>query len=328
VKAPEALDRILAGESVEAPPQVRELVELAGLLQGAWQGAPAPAVKGRARVAAMEAFVAAPATAPMPKIPARRTRGRRLVARMALVAALVAGVPTAAWAASENALPGELMYPVKRAIEEVRLVIAGDAADEARVLLGMMTDRVGEAAVAHALGRDDAASEALAGYDDALIRFRGRIVQARAAGLSVSGFLEQATDLEAAHQQVVLAISGPAPAVTEPAAVVPAPSAPETQGKANHGKVGGKNGGSGHHGPSKNSRGGGGSGGSSQTSGGGGGSAGGDGSSQEQQPPQSDGDDDQGEDEEGHGSGHSNGHEKAVGNGHHKHHGEGHDENG
>lgn len=208
MKAPDVLDRVLAGEPVQASPEVRELARLAGILQGTWEAAPAAEATARGRAAALEAFGDAAALPTMPIVPARPTRARRLVARMALAASLVIGLPAAAWAASEDALPGELMYPVKRAFEEVRLALAGSPADEAEVLLGIAAERLGEAAVADALGLDDVAAEAVAGYEDAVGRFDERILAARALGLPVQGLADWANGLFARHEALIDAING------------------------------------------------------------------------------------------------------------------------
>ena len=232
MRTADVLDRVLAGEPVEASPEVRELAELAALLQGAWQQPPPPTAIARSRAAAMEAFLGGNGSAalPAPILLPRPARGRRVLVRLAVAAALVVGVPAAGWAASQDALPGEVMYPVKRAFEEVRLAFAGDPADEAEILLGMAAERLEEAAVADALGREDSAEEAFAGYDDAVLRFDGRIEQAQALNLPVGGLLAQAEDLRGVYEQLVEAIVGVPSASIRPEQ--PATSAqPEESGK-------------------------------------------------------------------------------------------------
>lgn len=337
MKAADELDRVLKGEDVEASQPVRELAELAALLQGAWQEGPAPDATARVRESALAAFAAAP-TMPIapPVVPARPGRPRKMVARLALVAALVAGLPTAAWGASADALPGELLYPVKRGFEEVRLVLAGDAASEAEVLLGMVDERLGEALFALSRGLDGVVDDALVGYDDALLRFQAAIVQAEAEGLPVEGLLEEAGALATVHQEVF-----EAPA--EPTAVVPAeaPAAPAEPGEkaGGNGKGDGKGGGKGdeRRGGGRKHEGNGGNGGgtSTQSSGGGGGTSTGGGGGgggglqdgkQEDPPAPSEDEGDGDHDQEGSGSGSGSGegkglgHEKAKGKGHEKHH--------
>ncbi len=346
MKAADELDLVLKGEAVEASQPVRELAELAALLQGAWQDGPAPDATDRVRNAAMAAF-AAPTAAPTR---ARPGRPRRVVARLALVAALVVGAPVAAWGASADALPGEILYPVKRGFEEVRLVLAGDAASEAEVLLGMAEERLSEAVLALSLGLDAVVEQALAGYDDALLRFDARIAQAQAEGLPVESLLEEAQGLAVVHEELFETSDEPASVVPE-APVAPEEPAGNTGGDENGNKVGakGSNQGGGTHGGGGKSKGdggnggGGGSGGGGSddssggtsgggtTTGGGGNSGGGDGSGGQgdgkeedpPEPPDDEGDGDEDDENEGSGSGEGLGHEKAKGKGHSKHGDEG-----
>lgn len=362
MKAAEELDRMLAGEQVEASEDVRELAALAALLQGAWQEGPDAASATRVRTAALSAFQEAPAAAStVPSIVrARPSGGRRLAVRMALVAALVAGLPTAAWAATEDSLPGELLYPVKRGFEEVRLVLAGDAASEAEVLLGMSEERIEEAVQALGRGLDAVVAQALVGYEDAMLRFQARIVQAQAEGLPVAPLLEEAAELEAIQDEIFE--EDVAPTVIPPEAPVPPTivSDASSKGDGGNGKAKGKGGGGGkgdakgHRGSGGNGNGGsgggggggsssGGSGGSSGgggTTGGGGGAGGGgglgDGKEEDPPAPATEGDEGEDDDEgsgsgsgsgegsgEGSGSGEGLGHEIGKGKGHDKHGDEG-----
>ena len=352
MKAPEALDRMLAGEPVEAPESVRELAELAALLQGALQEGPTPAAAGRVREAAMQAFAAARTMPTSPPVaPIRAGGGRRVAARLALVAALVLGLPTAAWATSDSALPGEILYPLKRGLEETRLILAGDAADEAAVLLGMAEERLGEAILGRGLGRDDVVDQALVGYDDAMLRFQARIVEAQGEGLAVQPLLEEAAQLADVHDELFEVPADPVPALPE---ISIDPTEPSVQGKGGKAKGHGGGKGEGKGGPGKggkggngkgngngrgqsgggsgssqgsNAGGGGNSGGGSADAGGntgGGGNAGGDGGKHDDPPPPAPEDEDDDEHDEG-SEGLGLGHEKAKGKGHTKDKGEGHD---
>jgi len=369
----DVLDRVLAGERVEgASPEVLELARLASVLQGAWQGAPTKAATDRTRTAALSAFQgsgngngSSASPAPLPAV--RPSRARRVVARLALAAALAVGLPVTAWAASQDALPGQLLYPVKRGFEEVRLAVAGDPVDEARVLLDMAGERVEEAIRAASFGLEQEADLARQGYEETVARFEGRIVEAQALGLSVEGLLEEATELFTSYQQVFGAIFGLPPAMAEPeptevlSAAVP-PEAAEAAEAAEKAQGGGKKGGKGDDkrgggkdragggggGSSEQSGSGGGSGGGQTSGGGGGGSGGGGGGAggsggggggggggqqdgKQEDPPEPEEDDDDGDGDDsgsGSGSGSGNGHEKAIGKGHHKDKGEGHSEDG
>lgn len=340
MKAAEELDRMLAGETVEASEDVRELAALAALLQGAWRDGPTSASATRVRTAALAAFQETADAAAVPTIVRSRPRGgRRLVARMALVAALVAGLPTAAWAATEDALPGQMLYSVKRGFEEVRLVLAGDAANEAEVLLGMVDERLGEAVRALGLDLPSAVDQALDGYDDALMRFQQRIVQARAEGLPVASLLEEAAGLAVIHDEL---FEDDPPNVVPPAEPTPGPSAPADKGGKGDGgpgkakgKGGGKGNAKGHRGQGGNQGSGGGGGGNGasdgsggdnggggNTGGGGGGNGGGGGEGGQEGPPAQVEEEDEGQETgSGHGTGDGEGlgHEIGKGKGHDKH---------
>jgi uncharacterized protein DUF5667 len=86
----------------------------------------------------------------------RRHNERRLVVA-ATVAVLVGGSAGMA-AASEHALPGEVLYPVKRVIESVRVGTATSSADRGRDLLSQASGRLQE--VRDLLGSDSAAADA------------------------------------------------------------------------------------------------------------------------------------------------------------------------
>ena len=86
----------------------------------------------------------------------RRHNERRLVVA-ATVAVLVGGSAGMA-AASEHALPGEVLYPVKRVIESVRVGTATSPADRGRDLLSQASGRLQE--VRDLLGSDSAEADA------------------------------------------------------------------------------------------------------------------------------------------------------------------------
>jgi hypothetical protein len=319
----DVLDRVLAGEKVEGSAQVRELAQLASVLQGAWGGAPSRAATRQARAAVLTAFEengnghrAGPALLPV----VRPSRARRVVARLALAAALAIGLPVTAWAASQDALPGQLLYPVKRAFEEVRLAVARDPVDEARALLDMTGERVEETILAASFGLTREAELARQGYEETVARFEGRIVEAEALGLSVEDVLEEATDLFAGYQEVFDAIFGPpTAAVTEaqPTEVLSAgvPAGADEAGDAGQG--------SGKGGRGDHKRGGGKdrAGDRADRAGGAGGSS----SDQADGQGEDDDHDDIGDDSH-HGKG--KGHIKAIGRGHHKDKGKGHIKHG
>ena len=343
------LDSLLAGENVEASPEVRELAQLASILQGSFQAAPSQQSTIRTRNSALAAFEAggtAVVTAPL----ARPARSRRIALRLALAAALVIGLPVTAFAASADALPGQLMYSVKRGFEELRVAFAGDPLDEGKVLLDLTGERVEEALLADALGSEDSAAQALEGYAEMTARFDGRILEAQEIGLPVGDLQATAATLLTSYNEIIANVFGPPPSLVDteeppsetPAVVSPSNDEPDkAEGKGRDDKKKNKN----KHGKNKN-RGKGGAaagaagqgadsgGGAGQSTGGGGGGGGGgegkgDGSGGGKQGDgdKGDNDDDQGEDEhDGDGEGEGLGHQKAKGEGHTKDKGGGHED--
>jgi hypothetical protein len=77
---------------------------------------------------------------------------------MALIAAAVIAVLLggAAVSASASALPGEILYPVKRAVERIELIIHRDPASQARLHLQFAQQRLAELSALEAQRRDGA----------------------------------------------------------------------------------------------------------------------------------------------------------------------------
>jgi hypothetical protein len=130
-----------------------------------------------------------------------------------VAAAMLLSLPAMAWAASEGSLPGDALYPVKRAFEQIRLVLAGSPVDEAVVLLDQAAERLGEAARATALGRDEASSLAVAGYVEAMDQVGLRIAEARSQGIDVGAIVAMTRELAERHEALLDALlgSGPTP---------------------------------------------------------------------------------------------------------------------
>lgn len=74
-----------------------------------------------------------------------RPRGLRRVLVAAMAAVALLGTSTAAVAASGPAMPGDLLYPVKRGTEQARLLVARSPEAEALVLLDIASRRATEA---------------------------------------------------------------------------------------------------------------------------------------------------------------------------------------
>ena len=237
------LDRILAGEPVEATEDVLGLAELAEEVEAIFTAPePTAAASRRGMRMSLEAFQDA---APRHVIPSRT---RRIAARALVAAAMLVALPSVGWAASENALPGDLLYPVKRGFEQIRLSVAASALDQATIELDIAAERLGEAARARALGLDEAARAAVAGYADAMAGFDRSIADARLAGIDVTALLAVAGELVERHEELLEALVGdgrPAGASAAMSAAHPdgdqgsQASRAQGNGKA-HGKANGK----------------------------------------------------------------------------------------
>ncbi len=86
------------------------------------------------------------------------TRRRRLISAAA-VACIVAGSGVGVAAASESALPGDVLYPVKRGLESVELSLAASPADRGQRYVDSASTRLSEAqALVSSQGNDPAMS--------------------------------------------------------------------------------------------------------------------------------------------------------------------------
>ncbi|MGH2686424.1 MAG: DUF5667 domain-containing protein, partial [Actinomycetota bacterium] len=197
------LDRVLTGEPVQATEDVLELAELAEKVEAILTAAePTAAASRRGMRMTMKAFRR---SAPGPEV---SSRTRRIAARGLVAAAVLVALPSVGWAASEHAMPGDLLYPMKRGFEQVRLAVAGSPADQAAIELDIAAERLGEATRARALGLDDAVRTAVAGYTEAMAGFDRSIAQARAEGADVTALLAVARDLVQRHEELLEALLG------------------------------------------------------------------------------------------------------------------------
>jgi hypothetical protein len=94
----------------------------------------------------------------------RRPRLAPLFAGLLLILLVVSGIGTAS--ASARALPGDFLYPVKRAQEDFRLSITLDETSQARLRLDYAGRRIDEAATSLQENRPSAIDQALVDYND------------------------------------------------------------------------------------------------------------------------------------------------------------------
>jgi len=160
---------------------VRELVELVGAVRAV--GAPPPRSEFVAQLRSELMALAPDALSQQPRqaAPARPVRRPQLVhvigRRFAVAAAafVVTGGGVGLVATSAAALPGEMLYPVKRAGERVDLLLHTDPGDDARILLEHAQTRLDEVAGLLAseedlTGRNRLVTETLADFPSDAVR--------------------------------------------------------------------------------------------------------------------------------------------------------------
>lgn len=133
---------------------------------------------------------------------------RPAAAALLIVMALLIGSIGVAYA-SADALPGDLLYGVKRGVEEARLALTLSPTADATLLLTFANRRIEEAEASFALGRGAAASKALESYAETAGRFA-----ALAASSSLKGSDQALRGWEAAlerHQAALSAVLEAAP---------------------------------------------------------------------------------------------------------------------
>jgi hypothetical protein len=114
---------------------------------------------------------------PAPASPGARSRPRLLrpafvmFSLVAVIAILASGSGVAY--ASESSLPGDGLYPVKRAVESLRLAVSLTPEGDAGLLLEMAETRLSEVSRLSDLDREDDLPAALAGYDQAVGQLLG-----------------------------------------------------------------------------------------------------------------------------------------------------------
>lgn len=158
------------------------------------------------RQALRERLIAAPAAdAFAPARPKRRRTAWLVAASTGFL--LMGGVGAAS--ASEGALPGDVLYPIKRGIEETRLALAGDELSKGRLYLRQADRRLQEAKALQEQGRGHEAAGPLA--DMAADLRSGASTVAAASG----------PEADEAAQALKSFAEAAAPQVTQVAAAVP-----------------------------------------------------------------------------------------------------------
>lgn len=167
----------------------------------------------------------------------RLTRRPRRAVVASLVGAMLVGSSTGALAASDDSLPGDLLYPVKRSSEQARLFAAAPFSAVGTVHLDIAKTRVEEAA-AVAVERPALVPELVREYNHALEAAQAEGVDVAAVAPELNEAANRALQVavEVAPDEVigllppptpgalVDPLASPSPSPSDPAAASPAPS--------------------------------------------------------------------------------------------------------
>ncbi|HWJ81951.1 MAG TPA: DUF5667 domain-containing protein [Nocardioides sp.] len=150
------------GTGPVADPRMRELLEVVGALRAVPEATPRPEFVADLRTRLVAAAEAQPArvvdAATVARLTPtqRRGRGERRLAAVLGGFAVVAATGSMAMA-SQSALPGDVLYPVKRALENAQTNLQSDDAGKAQSLLDHAAERLQEVQALNARGDGDAA---------------------------------------------------------------------------------------------------------------------------------------------------------------------------
>jgi len=158
------------GPETGPDPRDAELLELVGALRAVPEAEPRPEFTAdlRSRLMAEAATALAPDDVSRLRLPTRHTRRERRLA--AIVGGLVAVGATASVAvASQSALPGQSLYPIKRALESAQSGLAFGEASRGASELAAASTRLDEASALAAhpgVGTDDQIARTLSAFTD------------------------------------------------------------------------------------------------------------------------------------------------------------------
>ena len=113
--------------------------------------------------------------------------------------------------ASADSLPGSPLYPVKRAVERTRLLLAPTLESRAQLHLAFADKRLAEGIIVARQGRDDQANRLVGEYERELDTALSTIEEMAAQGRSPAQLSAQLQEQLASQQQVLEAMGGPLP---------------------------------------------------------------------------------------------------------------------
>lgn len=156
------LDRLLAGERIGVSSNLVPLVRAAARVRMGLR-TEVPARTAAAHLAALEDAAGSPAPARR-RIAPPRPPARRLAFVLVTAIVLTLSAAQLAWA-SADALPGDALYPVKRAVERINLMLHPSAESKGRLHLEFAARRLQEVRTLIEENRTDLLDETVAALD-------------------------------------------------------------------------------------------------------------------------------------------------------------------
>jgi hypothetical protein len=196
-----ALDRLVAGLPADPPAGLEPLVQTARAAREALS----LEVHGDLAAAHLEAMGIQPESAAVRPIRRRRHRLATILLAAAIGLLLLGG---SAVAASGSALPGQLLYPVKRAVEKIDLALHSDPSSRARLHLEFARrrlDELGTLLAKRRAGENVDIGAAMSAYQDELSQVQDAVA-ADALGQDLQTLLGNVQDELAKHLSVLIAL--------------------------------------------------------------------------------------------------------------------------
>jgi hypothetical protein len=211
------LDRAIR-EPESAREELEDLLRVSRALSEAFEAeepSRAAVIRGRHRALtafsdpAAEARHARPMASPWEWLPNLRVR-------VLATAAVVIGIMGGLIAGSNGSLPGDALYGVKLATEEVRLAAAIDSFDRARVHLDIAGARIQEVVRAKEVGRSDAMRESLHRYTESIVAVEAELRSGDVSGAEARIVLALASETLDVQQDVLEDLRPETPAIAQP----------------------------------------------------------------------------------------------------------------
>lgn len=204
--------------------QLEPLLQLALDIQEPPDIKPSPAFKVRARVQLMEQIHAEKRVTEWPWLPfihgIKSIAHKRRFNLIAVTVAIVLAVATLGGGtayASQNSLPGDILYPVKLATEQARLVVSTSDTAKAELRLTFANSRIAEMTALTEKRRPEKINIAVNGYDKAMAMAIEKMEKAHGKGLGIADISEEIASTSLEHLEVLEGVLETAPDEAKPA---------------------------------------------------------------------------------------------------------------